>query len=332
MIRNPVRTAAKEVVSVSNDVSVNEARAQELADDLSRDELRLPAWELPVFLHEHEAPQRDVVNFLFLGNTINFAFRDFETGEKYSVEYRGTEWGGAMGMWAALRRAYEEDVPILDADFLQDITIDDMERIFLHSGDVPLSMLSERRRIFEEVGEVLVRKYNGSFLDIIKKSDRKLFSPRGGIVDRLVNDMSSFRDVHQYTTKTHAAVVPFYKRAQLAPAMVMGKFQDVDEDIVADPQRFTLFADYNLPNVLRYYGAISYSSKLSRRIDDGRLLISGTPFEIEIRAATVYAGDLILNSLRTEYDGIHAPHLDAALFHRRDDVETQPHRCRTTDY
>jgi hypothetical protein len=118
----------------------------------------------------------------------------------------------------------------------------------------------------------------------------------------------------------------FYKRAQItANDMALGgvaRFPDLD--------RLTAFADNLVPHVLRLDGALRYDDALATRIDAGELLPPGGEEEVEIRACTVHACELIAPRL-----GVSPRTLDVLLWNRgqAERYKSRPrHRTRTVYY
>ena len=50
-----------------------------------------------------------------------------------------------------------------------------------------------------------------------------------------------------------------------------------------------MFADYRVPQVLKFYNAIEYSEDLKSFLKRNALLSSGARFEVEIRASSILA-------------------------------------------
>jgi hypothetical protein len=95
----------------------------------------------------------------------------------------------------------------------------------------------------------------------------------------------AFADTSTYNDRE----VPFYKRAQLAAA-------DLHRAGVADLpglDRLTAFADNLVPHVLRVDGVLQLDPDLAARIEAEDLLDHGSPEEVELRACTVQAVELL---------------------------------------
>ena len=99
--------------------------------------------------------------------------------------------------------------------------------------------------------------------------------------------------------------------------------------------KLTVYADYKLPQVLRKLGILHYDEELAYRVDSLIPLPAGSRMEVEIRAATVWAGELMRQSLLPKVPGLTAAHIDFWLWEagQKKDLTDKPyHRTRTTAY
>lgn len=335
LVDTPVRRTVSEAADHLQYVSINQDRIRSVGDNWADDEFELPEWRLPVFIDESDGgtTANDVIDFLFIGNSINFAFRDFNTGEKFKTSYNGVEWGGAMGMWACLKRAFEGGAPILSGEYLSSLSLQETRTLFSAKNGAEMPMLKERYKILTSIGDTLVTEYDGRFHRFVDDCEPRLYADGNGIVERLVSDFPSFDDTHEFVLPDREIAVHFYKRAQLAPAMAYGRFQTQDSFPIQDPAAFTVFADYNLPNILRHLDILAYEDTLGSLIDEGELLEAGSRKEVEIRCATIYAADLLLEELNDRrQSAVYGPHLDYKLFSEREGVDTPVHRAKSTHY
>jgi len=101
----------------------------------------------------------------------------------------------------------------------------------------------------------------------------------------LVSDFESFDDRSFYKNEE----IYFYKRAQLLIADIYQIFQGRGYGYFQNIEELTACADYKLPQVLRRYNILSYSSSLSEKVDNLVLIPKGSDEEIEIRANTIWA-------------------------------------------
>ncbi len=114
--------------------------------------------------------------------------------------------------------------------------------------------------------------------------------------------------------------------------------------------KLTAFADYKIPQILRSLGVIKYTKQLANKIDSYELIQKGSEDENEIRAATIWAVELIRNEvekksersetliregLQKKYDFITASHIDSMLWkmsQTKAKGEKPYHRTLTTAY
>lgn len=332
----PVRRGVNLLVPELKFVGIDEGQISTLAAELATEDFVLPRWQAPVFpsTDTNGTTPENIINFLFIGNAINFQFRNYETGDKFIANYEGTEWEGAFAMWACLKREYDENPAILHGETLANLSFSDVERLFDSANEDSIPMLDERYRILTQVGERLVDRYDGRFTHLVETSEPRVYRDGDGIVDRLISEFPSFRDNGMVRLEDGTALeVPFWKRAQLAVAMAYGRFKNRDTFQIKDPAAFTLFVDYNLPNILRYLGVLKYSDDLARLIDSQTMINAASRKEVELRAAAVYAADELIKqlTLRRE-EPVYIPQLDCKLFRMRDNIETPIHITRTTAY
>ena len=59
-----------------------------------------------------------------------------------------------------------------------------------------------------------------------------------------------------------------------------------------------MFADYRVPQILRHRGIFVYSDALAETIDSETEMPYSSPFEVELRAATVVTVDQIMDKVR----------------------------------
>jgi len=98
----------------------------------------------------------------------------------------------------------------------------------------------------------------------------------------------------------------------------------------------TIFADNIVPFVLRADGVLRYDSELDWRIQEGELIASDSPEEVEMRACAVHAAELVRAAMMRAGRVITAREIDQALWTRgqeiRGKVATKPHLTRCTFY
>ncbi|OWA52830.1 UPF0553 protein C9orf64 [Hypsibius exemplaris] len=290
-----VRHSAKFIASASDSVAIHLDAVAKLAQLLvthSRcGEMGLDRWKKHE-LHPKSGDQA-AVDWIFVADTLNFSFwsevEDVTSPEKYAVEYRGKRYTGYWSCCAAINRAIDEGIPILDARYLASITDAQVSHIFRASGKGEMPMLAERRANLQEAGKVLVEKYGGTFLNAIRaagNSSQKL-------LETILNDFPSYRDTGTFKGEK----VEFYKRAQILVADVWACFEGEGFGMFTDIDQLTIFADYRIPQVLNYFGTMTYSPELQKKLDANYMFQYGEHEEEEIRGCTIHVSELLKNEL-----------------------------------
>jgi putative queuosine salvage protein len=320
---HPVLDGVLPVVRDARDVSIDLDRLAEHAGWLAYEELPPPAFLLPFPLGLDRA---GIVDFVLTATSINFAFTDFETRERWEVTDGDRVFADADGLHFCLQRALTEGIRVLDGAWLAAVEEDELRRI-LRGGNSELQLLGERAHILRDVGAVLVERYSGRFSNVLGERSR-LYDDGDGFLEVLVRDFPRFDDLASYDGET----VRFWKLAQLSvwilEATLPGGtgFEDLD--------RLTAFADYIVPAALRVLGITRYSDELEAAVQEGRLIEASSPWEVEIRAHTIYACEELarqINELRPPELRVIVPQVDARLwvpFHRTH----YPHHLTRTIY
>lgn len=183
--------------------------------------------------------------------------------------------------------------------------------------------------MLQSLGSYISSSYDGSFTAFVEKANWDAVK----LVEMLADEMPDvFNDEETY----NGSLVKFYKRAQLVPSHLHELWLlGVSERDVTNLDRLTALADYKVPQMLRKYGVIQYDTKLAQTVDSKIELASGSDEEIEIRAMTVWAVELLSQKLK--YNGIetNALEVDHALWFRgRQKLpDDKPyHRTRTIWY
>ena len=101
-----------------------------------------------------------------------------------------------------------------------------------------------------------------------------------------------------------------------------------------DLEKLTLFADYKLPQVLNKFGILEYSQNLRKHIFSGREIPKDSDQEIEIRASTIQAGELIKRELQKRIPWITSAHLDTYFWQisKNPSLILPPHHLTRTIY
>jgi predicted nucleotidyltransferase len=190
-----------------------------------------------------------------------------------------------------------------------------------------LQLREERVRILNELGAFLISRYNGEANRLVEAAENSALN----LVRLLVENLPSFRDEAEY----YGTKIYFYKRAQIFAADLYGAFAGKDWGYFKDIDNLTAFADYKLPQVLRHVGVLRYERALEHKVDNGLFLEAGSPEEVEIRANTIWAVELIRQELPEMGKKLRAFEIDWILWNlgqQREFKAKSYHKTVTTFY
>ena len=254
-------------------------------------------------------------------NTLNFVFTDFSTSVKYKIE----NLSDTDAMVYQIDKALIEGVPLTQGHYMRDMDLKEFKRIF--TGNIEMPMADEKVEILNNVGDTLVTKYNGDWINFVDDGPKKLYDNGEGLVERLVRDFKRFDDHSIFENEK----VYFLKLAQLA---FWGIHRELSKSyfFIEDMENMTAFADYIIPVALESFGIVKYSSELKEKIDTGILIDRDSIEEIEIRSTSIYVTAKLtelINNYKNEEEKIIIPQLDFKLwtdFH----ADERPHHLTKT--
>jgi hypothetical protein len=267
-------------------------------------------------------------NWVLLLDALNFCFWGEPNGPRWRVEWRGQTLDGYAALAAALSRALEEGHPLWDAAYLARLDDRTLAEILRPAPQCPMiPLFTERLANAREVARVLLARYDGQFPRAIERCD-------GSAVELallLAREFPSFNDVAVW----QGAPVRFYKRAQICVADLCEAFAGSGWGAFTDLERLTAFADYKLPQLLRRHDVLTYAAELAAQVDACVPLLAGSAVEVEIRAATVWAVELLRRELAERGIARTASAIDYRLWaeSQAPDPALRPyHRTRTPFY
>jgi hypothetical protein len=306
---SPVLDSLPPVIEHSRDVHTSVDRVQEVAAWMAYEELPMPDYQLPFGIGQGSADE--TIDFVMTADCVDTAFTDFTTHTKFQVDYAGRHWSDSDALFACMKRAMDNGVPILDGKFLAQVTRPELEHIF--TGNIELPMLDEKMEVWHQVGATLAANYNGRFHNFVRSCPPRLYDNGKGLIDRLVKEFPRFNDVSEYDGHT----IKFYKLPQLGIWFVYSTLRKSRQFPLEDVDKLTAFADYIVPVGLRLMGITSYSEKLENAINTYTLIPRDSAWEVEIRAHCIYATALLcqeINKKRAPENKIIIPQIDARFW------------------
>lgn len=246
--------------------------------------------------YPHESPAAndlDTLQFYLVLTSQEFCIWRRNAGgkvEAWEIEIGGQRYVGARGIGAAHMRALRQGKSILDPTYLASMTLEDVREFYRdeRSGSVTLQMLPQRLAKFNELGQVLQKRYDGHVAGLLDRADGYLFrdDDRGIVQQLLLNFPTAYSDW------------PFCKLALLFAKFVTSRKTDglsTTADYralsqIRDLENFEIAADYYIPLFFIRAGIFRIGDDLLRCLRDQRLIGRNSRMEQEYRAATIVAG------------------------------------------
>lgn len=241
------------------------------------------------------------LHFLLVFNSSSFCYWG---DPKWTIKYKGEDLDGSWAMIACIGKAIERGIPILNAEYLANLTKEKLQEILNGNTEIPL--FQERLNFFREVGNILAHKYGGEFRKTVELAKGDALE----LLKLIVENFPSFNDSSMYKGKK----IFFYKRAQLLVADIYQTFEGKGIGNLRNVEALTACADYKLPMILRKWGILTYSLDLARKIDGREIIPKDSEEEIEIRANTVWATELIKDKLRSKIPHVDSTHVSDHLW------------------
>ena len=306
------------VVQNADFVKINRAKISEFSKGFEKHTNHYWLQDSPFDIEQLSTDQK--LMFIVVFNAISFSY----WGNPYwNVEYKGKLYTrGSWSLVASIFRAMEEGKDILNPAYLASVSKEELSQIL--RGNVEIPLLEERVKILNEIGTILIKKFDGQFSSLIRESQNDSVV----LVNLVLENFPSFQDFALYKSEK----VFFQKRAQALVQGIYSIFQGKRYGELKNIGTLTALADYIIPNLLRKLGILEYSQELSKKIDSEELLPKGSPEEVEIRSCTIWAIELIKKELEAQNIKVLALNINDYLWSVRGNADTPFHRTRTTAY
>lgn len=267
------------------------------------------------------------IDFSMLVNSINFAYTDFDTKIPWSIVVDGHEYVDADGLRVRLEEAVASGVPVTTGQYLASLTEQQFAEIA--HGPRVLPMIPERVAALNEVGKVLVERYDGSFSHLIESCSDLAFDDGNGVLERLIAEFDRFDDRDQLRGQE----LHFHKLAQLAVWML----HRLGLKRIGDLDRLATFAEYIQPTALRWMRVLHYSPELAAAVDAREVIPRSSEWEVEIRVQTVYAIARLTDALNDRrmprgHERLTNPQVDYRFWSQFHDLVQPHHLTITTRY
>lgn len=227
------------------------------------------------------------MNFLLVYSTIGFCYWG---DTPWSIDYGGKTHVGSFAMIAAIMKAHDTGIKILDPTYRMQISTTEFSNILEISDKNKISLFEERLEFLHESGTVLVNYYGGNVSTLLKSVDNDVIK----LLDILTTHFSAYND----SSILNGKEVYFYKKAQLFISDVFQIFKGEGIGHFHNIGELTALADYRIPQVLRNLGILVYSNELAKKIDQGIHIAKGSKEEIELRASMIWVVQLIYEKVK----------------------------------
>ena len=298
---NKVLATIKYVIKNASYVKINERELDKFCLNIKKEDINPTAWKTETFYDQGSFEEK--INYIFVFNTLNFCFWN---DKRWKAKYKKKWYEGHAALFASLTRALEEKIPILNLDYLENLTTQKLKYILRGKNKIPL--FNERLKIIKGNASILKNKFNGNFLNLIKKSKFDCIK----IVDLLNKYFPSFNDKEDYRGKE----IYFNKRAQLLAKYSYELFKELKKGKLKNYSQLTAGGEYKIPYCLRYFKILEYSPELAYKIDNKIEIESGSEEEIEIRAFAIYAIEKIKEKLNERGFNIVSPEVHTFIWYK----------------
>lgn len=168
---------------------------------------------------------------------------------------------------------------------------------YLDEATHPMPNIEKRSLLWKEVGEGLIRDYDGSATELLYRANNH--APT--LVELVATSFPGFRDeAYLSPALGQDGRIVFLKRAQI----FVGDINAALNLRLRGMAQLTTFADYRVPQILRHWEILEYAPILARKVDQQTELLAGSTEEISIRAATVVAVEELVKLLNESRDEI----------------------------
>lgn len=315
-----VRSAAASVAGRSSLVRIDDDALRHLAETL---DVNQPS---PLPEEDYDGPVAQRALGVVGWNTVNFGSGWFPLLDKEPG------MSGARTLATRWRGFFAERSP--DARWMVDATRQTAASVFGQStGTQIVELLDLFALAWNEVGELLMERYDGEAINLVEESD--------GSAARLATTLGALPSWHDEASHD-GEPVPLYKRAQIVCSHLTDVLSDEGRSgtglgVLGDIGRLTAFADNLVPHVLRHHRVLMVDDAVAQRIDEGDLFASGETAEVELRAVAIHAVELLVDRLSDIHPdvAVTAAEVDHLLWRSGQSpaVKARPrHRCRCTYY
>lgn len=302
------------VVKSSNNIKINKNKIESLINNIKNYNYEHWSHKENIFKLLNE---KELIIFSFILESLNFCFWP---NYNWKIEYNNKEYFGSDTLLYTLLNATNKGIIKLNINDLNSLSKNDFDLLMKNNNQYP-NMMEERYKSFKETINTI---YNN------KNFWCELFSIKSDLeMEKYISSkFDNFKDISKYKERS----IIFNKRCRLLIADLFYVSKTIRTNI-NNINNIMGCADYSLPRFFRENGVFEYSDKLAKTIDKGIEIEHNSDCEIEIRAATLYALEIIKKELRKKNVVVNSIELDNVLWCiSRKKKTTHPHHTISIYY
>ena len=303
------------VVNNSKYVKIKEENIENAINLVTNNEKK--SWLNSDLLDLNKYSQNQIIMYLILCESLNFCYWDSDI--KWKIEYKGEWYSGSLGLFYGISKAIQNGYDLLNIDYLEKMTIEQLDEIFKGTTSIPL--LEERYEIIKQLVQEL-KNIDDLSKALDSNNDIEL-------LNNIINNFSNFNDISIYKGKK----VYFFKRAILLVGDLIENVKSIKKKVKNDSNMLGC-ADYKIPQVLRHLGILEYNEELAQIVDSKQQLKHDSEMEIEVRANMLYALELIKNKLHQKGIEMNSTQIDNILWllSKNKEFKAKPYHLTRTIY
>lgn len=245
------------VIQRATFVTIDQRAIARLADDLVVTRTIPPAWDSTLHFRDlTPAGAARTAGWVLVLDALNFCFlaQGDDPDIRWRVEWQGTTHDGYAALAAALSRAVEEGIPVWDADWLMQVTANDLHHVLRPVAGCPeIPLFDARLAHLHELGTGLLAIRTGHpDSDPVAHLIEQAQGSAVELVREVVARFPSFDDVSVWIDAENGQEreIRFFKRAQILIADLAdlaGALDGKSLGFFHDLAALTAFADYKVP-------------------------------------------------------------------------------------
>jgi len=116
---------------------------------------------------------RETVSYLLVLDSLNFCFWTASGESRWEIIWGSRRLSGYFALAGSLARAMNSGVPLIRAEYLARLSVEALREILGGRGE--LQLMEDRVRILNELGHILLERYNGEVRDVAEYLGQRVY-------------------------------------------------------------------------------------------------------------------------------------------------------------